>query len=76
MQIRNYLTFASDAEWVAMIGAAFLGLSIVALFAERSRVRRNRIEQVGFMPWTAVFLGSALIGSSLVLMGLTGILRG
>jgi len=76
MDWRDFLTFASDAELAVLWGVGFLALSLSAMLAERRRVRRAQIDRVGCMPWIAVFLASALIGSALVVMGVTGMLRG
>ena len=70
------LTFASDAELAIAWGAAFLAIALVALLGERRRLRRNSIDRVGFMPWLGVFLGSAVIGGTLLVMGVVGQIRG
>ena len=70
------LTFASDAELAIIAGAAFLLLAAIALLAERRRIHRKHIDRVGCMPWLAVFLACGLVGGTLAVMGLIGVIRG
>lgn len=70
------LRFASDAEIMALAGGVLLLGAIVALAMERRRLRRRRIDAVGFMPWTGVFLLCAVIGGGLLAASLPGLLRG
>ena len=51
-------------------------LALIALVAERLRLRRKNINQVGCMPWTVIFLIAALLGVSLLTMALKGWLAG
>lgn len=64
--------FASEATSVALLGGAMLLLSGLALLADRRRARRRRIDAVGCMPWTAVFLLSAVCGISLLALAVKG----
>ena len=66
------LRFASDAAYSAILGGAMLLTALVALWAETRRVKRKRIDAVGWMPWTRVFFISLLLGVTLVLMALKG----
>jgi len=50
----DFLRFASDATFAALAGGALLLLAAIAGMAERRRLRRKRIDAVGFMPWTTV----------------------
>ena len=54
MAVPDFLLFASDATLAALAGGALLLLAIVSGLAERRRLRRQHIDAVGFMPWTAV----------------------
>lgn len=76
MEEPDFLLFASDATLAALAGGGLLLLAVVAGFAERRRLRRSRIDAVGFMPWTAVFLLSFFPGISLLTIALTGWLAG
>ena len=75
----SILTFASEADMVALTGAAFLAFALVALTADKLRSRReriNKLDQVGWVPWTAVFLGCAIIGGGLLALSLPTALFG
>ena len=74
--MRDFITFASDAEVLAMWGAAFWGLALVALVMERRRNSRVRIDRIGWMPWTGLFLTFAVIGGGLLAVAVPGIVRG
>ena len=63
------LRFASDTEWLALWGVALIVAALFSLLMERRRHRRNRIrrpDNVGWVPWTGVFLFCAIIGGGLL----------
>ncbi len=69
----SHLTFASEAEIVALWGAGFMLLGVFALLMDKRRARGrslDRLEKVGFMPWTAIFLGCLIIGGGLLTLAL------
>lgn len=73
MNIFTDLSFASEADLVALWGAGFIALAVTALLMDKRRAtKRNveRLEKVGFMPWTAIFLGSMVIGGGLLALAL------
>jgi hypothetical protein len=70
------LRFLSDAAYTAFAGGALLLLALVSLWAETRRVKRKKIDAVGWMPWTRVFFVSLLLGVTLVLMALKGFKAG
>ena len=70
------LIFASDAAVAAIAGLAFLLVAGAMSLAERRRIRRERIDRVGWMPWTGLFLVFAVLGFTLVGLGAMGLLRG
>lgn len=79
MDVLQQLTFASEAEMVALIGAGFCVLAIAALFMDKRRTSRRsieRLEKVGFMPWTAIFLGSMIVGGGLLALALPRVIGG
>ncbi len=76
MDIAKALIFASEAEIVALWGAGFLLLAVVALFADKLRSKRKNINRVGFMPWTAIFMGSMIIGGGLLALTLPRVIGG
>lgn len=76
MAWQHFITFASDAELVALTGIGFLVAALFASLAERRRIMRARIDRVGWVPWTGVFLSCAVIGGTMVALGVTGLLKG
>lgn len=71
------LLFASDAALMALAGLAFWVFAALALVMERRRVKKRdlaRLEQVGFMPWTPLFLASVVIGGGMLAMSLPVVL--
>ena len=76
MRVPDFILFASDATLVGLFGGALLLVALLALFAEHRRVRRKSADAVGFMPWTLVFLASAVSGSGLMIVAMKGWLGG
>jgi hypothetical protein len=76
MREPGFLLFASDATLAGLAGGALLLVAVVAVVAERRRLRRRRIDAVGCMPWTALFLLAFFAGVTLVLLAVTGWLAG
>lgn len=72
----EFLTFASDADVLGIWAAAFLLLAGMALFMERRRMGRARIDKVGWMPWTGLFLTFAVLGGGLLAIAVPGIVQG
>lgn len=74
-----WIVFAGDAAVGALWGAAFIVLALLALLMDRRRHRRDRIgrpDSVGWAPWTAIFMGSAVIGAGLLAASLPALLKG
>lgn len=76
VKLPDTVLFASDAEIAAIVGVGLLLLAACTNFAERRRVRRARIDQVGWVPWTGLFLVLTVIGVTLVVLGAIGLLKG
>ena len=72
----DFLLFASDATWAARAAGALLLVSLVAVVGERRRMRRRRIDAVGWMPWTTLSVLSFFLGATLLAMAVVGWLRG
>ena len=72
----EFLTFASDADILAIWGAAFLLFALVSLVMERRRLKRARIDGVGWVPWTGLFLTCAVVGGGLLAVAVPGIIKG
>jgi hypothetical protein len=71
----------SDAGQVAVIGAMLWALAGFCALMEWRRSRRRkrdfaRLEQVGWMPWTGLFMLTALLGAGCLAMSLPIVLRG
>jgi len=76
MKLPAFLLFASDATIVGLWGGAFVLLALLALLMDGRRSRRKKIDAVGCMPWTFVFLAAAIIGAGMLMMAVKGWLGG
>lgn len=74
--MHDFLTFASDADVLGIWAAAFLLLAGLALLMERRRMGRARIDKIGWMPWTGLFLTFAVLGGGLLAIAVPGIVQG
>ena len=74
--MHDFLTFASDADMLALWGAGFLLVAIASLVMERRRLKRTRIDTVGWVPWTGLFVTCAVIGGGLLVIAVPAIIRG
>jgi hypothetical protein len=69
----------TDAEQVSVLGGVFLVIAAFALAMEWRRNRRRdlaRLEQVGWVPWTTVFMVTAMIGAGCLAMSLKAVAHG
>ena len=76
MHFHEFITFASDAEILALWGAGFRVVALVAMVAERRRLQRARIDRVGWVPWTGIFLATVVIGLGLLALALPSVFKG
>ena len=76
MKLTQFLTFASDAEIVGLWGLAMAGIALLALWAEKRRTRKARIDRIGWVPWTTVFMASAMVAAGLIALAFKGIIAG
>ena len=74
--MKGFLTFASEAEIVALWGAACIAVALVALIMERRRSTRTSIDNVGWVPWTGLFLTFAVLGGALLVVSIPAVIRG
>lgn len=77
MDLLNQWWLASDATRMAVIGAAFWVSAAVAALMEWRRGRNRtveRLERVGWVPWTGVFIMCAMIGGGCLAMSLPVVL--
>jgi hypothetical protein len=72
----EFLRFASDATLAGLGGGALLLLAAVAGVAERRRLRRKRIDAVGWMPWTTVSFVAVFPGVTLLAIAVKGWISG
>lgn len=70
----EFLLFASDAELLALWGAVSLLLALLAMVLERRRMKRARIDRIGWVPWTGLFLTFAVVGGGLLAVALPGLM--
>ena len=67
--IHQFFAFASDAKLLVASGLACWLVAALALVAERRRHARTSLDQVGWVPWTGVFLAMIVCGTMFVLLG-------
>lgn len=75
----EFILFASDAMLMALWGAGFLLLALGAMWVERRRNRQHpldRINKVGWVPWTTISVGCMLVGGGLLAYSLPTVLFG
>jgi len=76
VKLPETLLFASNAQLAAAAGLVCLLLAGFARVAEGRRIKRARIDRVGWVPWTGVFLVLSVIGLTLLGLGVPGLLKG
>lgn len=74
--MREFLTFASEADILALWGTGFLLFAGITLVMERRRAKRAKIDGVGWVPWTGLFLICAVVGGGLLAVAIPGMIRG
>ncbi len=70
----QWLLFASDSARLALVGGAFILVAAFAVIMDRRRHRRDRVQaadRVGWVPWTTLYLLSAVLGLGLIAAALT-----
>ncbi|MDG6078729.1 hypothetical protein E3U23_05925 [Erythrobacter litoralis] len=72
----DFLLFASDAAILALWGLGAVLIALAALVMEHRRNRRTRIDHVGWVPWTGIFLAFAVIGGGLLVAAIPPLLAG
>jgi hypothetical protein len=75
-RLHDFLTFANDAEVLAMWGGACLAFAAVCSLMERRRMRRTQIDRVGWVPWTGLFLAFAVFGGGCLAVAVPVLLKG
>ena len=77
MELLNQIALSSDATILALVGAAFWMLAAFCALMERRRNRGRsleRLEKVGWVPWTPLFVGCMIIGGGCLAMSLPVVL--
>lgn len=72
-KLPDEIIFASDAELLALWGAAMLLLAALCSLMERRRMRRAAIDRIGWVPWTGLFLTFAVVGGGLLAVAVPGL---
>ncbi len=75
----EHFELLSDAAQLAFIGAGFWLFAGFAALMERRRNKARdlaRLERVGWVPWTTLFVLAAMIGGGILAMSLPIVLKG
>ncbi|MHA6334266.1 hypothetical protein ACXYL9_11350 [Qipengyuania sp. CAU 1752] len=76
MEFLERVIFASDAELLALWGVGLLMVAGFATLMERRRMKRARIDRVGWVPWFSLFFVSVIIGGGLLALAIPGMMQG
>lgn len=77
MDLINQILLSSDAAILALVGAGFVVLAgFCALMESRRNKRRSleRLERVGWVPWTTLFMACLIIGGGCLAMSVPVVL--
>ena len=72
----DFLLFASDAEILALWGVGLLVVAGICSLMERRRLKRTHINQVGWVPWTGLFVMFAVLGGGMLAVSVPAIMQG
>ena len=72
----DFIRFASEATVFGLWGGAMLVVAAIAFIGDRRRMRRKRIDAVGWMPWRDIAALSLVAGFVLLAVAATGWLGG
>ena len=70
--VPDFIRFASEATVFGRWGGGMRLLSLTAFIGDRRRMRRKRIDAVGWMPWRDVAALSLFAGFVLLAVAVTG----
>ncbi len=76
VKLSQELLFASNAELAVLGGVLLLLLAAATRYGERRRLQRERIDRVGWVPWTGLFLIFSVLGVTLLGLAIPGLLKG
>jgi hypothetical protein len=79
MDLAAQFELLSDAAQLAWAGGACLAFATFASVMEWRRARGRdlaRLERVGWVPWTVLFVLSAMLGAGLLAMALPAVMKG
>ena len=77
MDFVTQIALSSDAAIFALIGVGFFVLAGICLLMEARRNKTRsleRLERVGWVPWTPLFVACAMIGGGILAMSLPVVL--
>lgn len=76
MGLPHFFIFASDAQRAGLAGLLLLLLALAAMWAERRRMKVARLDRVGWVPWTGVFLVLTVLGATMIVFAVQAMLGG
>ncbi|MFM7349055.1 MAG: hypothetical protein ACKO01_06145 [Erythrobacter sp.] len=79
MNLLEQYEMLSDAGQLAVLGGGLWVIAALAGLMEWRRSRRRnlaRLEQVGWVPWTTLFMLTAMLGAGILALSLPAVLKG
>jgi len=79
MDLLTQIALSSDAAILSLTGVGFWVVAAFCAMMERRRNKRRtleRLEKVGWVPWTSLFVGCMIIGGGMLAMSLPVVLGG
>lgn len=79
MQMIRQFELMSDAAQLAFAGAGLWALAVGFTLMERRRARArslSKLEKVGWVPWTTLFVLAAMSGAALLTAALPALVKG
>ncbi|MCZ8370359.1 MAG: hypothetical protein O9293_10405 [Porphyrobacter sp.] len=79
MDMIRQFELMSDAAQLAWLGGGLWLLAGIFTLMERRRARArssSKLEKVGWMPWTTLFVLAAMLGAGLLAMALPAVMKG
>jgi hypothetical protein len=69
----EHMRFASDGMLMLIAGGVFVAIGLFAIWGDRRRLKRKRIDSVGWIPWLPIFFVAMFIGVPMLGLGVSAL---